>query len=82
MKYYIKEDWIFRRELPGCDSRDPDKISVILAAKFPQYLIIDLHRIVADNGRLSIHHYLGDNSLPLYFTCLYVGRIFVSSTST
>ena len=30
MKYLIKEDRIFRREFPGYDSRDSEKISVIL----------------------------------------------------
>ena len=34
MKHLIKEDWIFRREFPGYDLRDSDKISVILGVRF------------------------------------------------
>jgi hypothetical protein len=38
MKYLIKEDRIFRREFPGYDSHDSDKISVILRARFSFFL--------------------------------------------
>lgn len=91
-EYWIRFAWnIILRKIGFSVGNCQDVIHVI-RTKFPWFWLQNFHNIwssiyivihiVADNGRLSIHHYLGDNSLPLYSTCLYVGRIFVSSTST